>query len=203
MAITREMYAQILKHSTLGRARKENADIVMDATFDGDIQYQVAYFFDYYHTTSENRLKLEGFDPAEDSGPVPIEIKFISHANKTYEKDAVTFHIQFRPKHQCEVDYYPEVFGKRYNAQYPVGLYVWIRGQDDIYRRWLVVAPADADKNQFPEWEVLKCNHVYRWVKDGKFYEFPGVSRSQNSQIMRFIGETLCRKFSLYWEDSL
>ena len=57
-------------------------------------------------------------------------------------------------------------------------VYCWIRGEDDIYRRWLVVATADTYENQFPTYEVLRCNNVYRWVKDSKFYEFPGVSRS-------------------------
>ena len=87
-------------------------------------------------------------------------------------------HIQFRPGHVCSVDYYNEVFAKRYNARYPVGLYVWIRGEDDVYRRWLVVATADRDENQFPTYEVLRCTDIYRWIHDGKYYEFPGVGRS-------------------------
>lgn len=181
MAFTFDMYRAKLGAQTPGRARKMQSDLIMDATFTEDIQYQVAYFFDYYHTTPENRLKLVGFNPDEDQNPVPIEIKFIAHSKKTYEKDEVTMHIQFRPGHRCAVDYYPEMFGERYDAEYPVGLYCWIRGEDDIYRRWLVVATADTYENQFPTYEVLRCNNVYRWVKDGKFYEFPGVSRSQNS----------------------
>lgn len=164
-----------------GRVRKMQSDMIMDATFTQDIQYQVAYFFDYYHTTPENRLSLEGFDPELDPNPVPIDIKFIAHTKKTYEKDEVTMHIQFRPGHECAVDYYNEVFKKRYNARYPVGLYVWIQGEDGIYRRWLVVATADRDENQFPTYEVLRCDEVFRWIKNGKYYEFPGVSRSQNS----------------------
>lgn len=164
-----------------GRARKKQSDIIMDATFKEDIQYQVGYFFDYYHTTPENRLRLEGFDPTSDPNPVPIEVKLIAHSKKTYEKDEQTMHIQFRPGHTCGVDYYEDVFKRRYNARYPVGLYVWLAGEDDVYRRWLVVATADRDKNQFPTWEVLRCDEVFRWIKDGKYYEFPGVSRSQNS----------------------
>ena len=179
--IDHEMYGKMLGAKTLGRARKRQSDWIEDATFTGDIQYQVAYFFDYYHTTPENRLKLEGFDPDEDPNPIPIELKFIAHSSKTYEKDEQTMHIQFRPGHVCAVDYYPEMFGNRYNARYPVGLYCWLAGEDDIYRRWLVVATADRDQNQFPTWEVLRCDDVFRWIKNGKYYEFPGVSRSQNS----------------------
>lgn len=181
MAITLDMYRQILGETTLGRARKQNSDVLMDATFKGDIQYQVGYFFDYYHTTSENRLKLVGFNPEEDPNPIPVELKFIAHTSKTFEKDEVTQHIQFRPGYECTIDYYAEVFGNRYGAYFPVGLYVWLSDEKGIYRRWLVVATADRYENQFPTWEVLRCDNIYRWVKDGKFYEFPGVGRSQNS----------------------
>ena len=181
MAITFKDFQAIHGTNVPGRARKMQSDKIMDATFPQDIQYQVAYFFDYYHTTPENRLRLEGFDPELDTNPTPIDVKFIAHTKKTYEKDEVTMHIQFRPGHECAVDYYDEVFGKRYNARYPVGLYVWLQGEDGIYRRWLVVATADRDENQFPTWEVLRCDEVFRWIKDGKYYEFPGVSRSQNS----------------------
>lgn len=181
MAITHKDYVKIMGTSIPGRARKMQSDVIMDATFTEDIQYQVGYFFDYYHTTPENRLRLEGFNPDEDPNPIPIDVKFIAHSKKTYEKDEVTMHIQFRPNHVCGVDYYDKVFGKRYNASYPVGLYVWLKGDDDIYRRWLVVAAADRYENQFSTWEVLRCDDVFRWIKNGKYYEFPGVSRSQNS----------------------
>jgi len=105
-------------------------------------------------------------------------LKFIAHTQKTYEKDAVTMHIQFRPGQECTVDYYAEMFGNRYDADFPVGLYVWLSDEQGIYRRWLVVATADRYENQFPTWEVLRCDNVYRWIKNGKLYEFPGVSRS-------------------------
>lgn len=179
--ITHDTYKKILGESVLGRARKKDADMIMNATFKGDIQYQVGYFFDYYHTTSENRLKLENFDPESDPNPIPIELKFIAHTRKTYEKDEVTMHIQFRPGQECTVDYYAEMFSDRYQGNFPVGLYVWLRDENDVYNRWLVVATADRLENQFPTWEVLKCDEVYRWIKNGKLYEFPGVSRSQNS----------------------
>lgn len=164
-----------------GRARKYESDLIMDAAFEEDIQYQVGYFFDYYHTTPEDRLRLEGFDPDKDPYPTPIDVKLIAHTTKTYEKDEVTMHIQFRPSYKCSVTYYDEMFGDRYNARYPIGLYCWLKGEDDIYRRWLVVATADRDRHQFPTWEVLRCDYVYRWIKDGKYYEFPGVSRSLSS----------------------
>ena len=35
--------------------------------------------------------------PDEDSNKTPIEIKFIRHVSQTYNKDPVTFWLQFRP----------------------------------------------------------------------------------------------------------
>ncbi len=124
-----------------GRARKMQSDVIMDATFTQDIQYQVGYFFDYYHTTPENRLRLEGFDPETDLNAVPIDLKFIAHSKKTFQKDEQTMHIQFRPGHKCAVDYYENVFGKRYNARYPVGL---------------IIAPVFYTENPLNCWEALR-----------------------------------------------
>lgn len=181
MAITFKDFQSLHESTVPGRARKIQSDVIMDATFTQDIQYQVGYFFDYYHCSEENRLRLEGFDPEQDTGPIPIDIKFIAHTKRTLEKDEVSMHIQFRPNHECAVDYYKDVFERRYNARYPVGLYCFLKGEDDIYRRWLVVSTADRDENQYPTWDVLMCDDVFRWIKNGKYYEFPGVSRSQNS----------------------
>lgn len=181
MAITHDMWAQIIGGKNLGRARKNDSDMVMDAVFDEDIQYQIGYFFDYYHVSSENRLKIDDIDPAQDPNFTPIEVRFIPHSSKTYEKDDQTMHIQFRPYYKCTVNYYAEMFGDRYRAEFPVGLYVWLNENGNNYHRWLVVGTADSHENMFPTYEVLRCTDVYRWVKDGKLYEFPGVSRSQNS----------------------
>lgn len=181
MAITRDMYLRMLNAENMGRARKQDSDIIKDATFTNDIQYQIGYFCDYYHTLPENRLKIDGIDPSKDPNLVPVELKFIAHSQKTYEKDEVTMHIEFRPNHVCQVDYYDTVFGSRYNAEYPVGLYVWLNENGVKYHRWLVVATADAHEHMAPLYEVLRCTDVYRWVKNGKLYEIPGVARSQNS----------------------
>ena len=182
MGISFSQYGEYLGgFKTNGRVRKHIADQIMDATFTQDIQYQVGYFFDYYHSMPENRLLLEGFDPESDPYVTPIDLKFVAHTKQTYDKDEISFHLQFRPGQEHSVNYYDEVFGKRYNADFPVGLYCWLRDADDVYRRWLVVGTADRYGNQFPMWEVLRCTDVFRWIKDGKYYQFPGVSRSQNS----------------------
>lgn len=139
--ITFKDYQTIASPNILGRVRKQQSDLIMDATFTNDIQYQVGYFFDYYHTTPDNRLRLENYDPGTDPYAAPADIKFIAHSKKTYEKDEVTMHIQFRPGHECAVDYYDVVFGKRYNARYPVGL---------------IIAPVFFTENPLNCWKVLR-----------------------------------------------
>ena len=183
MAITREMYSQILGAKILGRARKNDSDMIMDATFDEDIQYQIGYFYDYFHDIGEERFRLDDLHPEEDLNKIPIEIKFIRHASQTYNKDPITFWIQFRPSQDKSViSYYDDALGKnKYKAIWPVGMYVDIMAEDGKYNKWLVVNTANYWQNQFPTLEVLKCDYLLQWIHKGKKCECPGVLQSQNS----------------------
>lgn len=91
MAITHEMYRAMLGEKTLGRARKKNSDMVELATWDGDIQSQTTYCYDYYHDLGEEHFKFRDLHPAEDPNKTPIEVKFIRHESQSLNKDPVTF----------------------------------------------------------------------------------------------------------------
>ena len=164
MAITKEMYGQILGASTLGRARKYQSDIIMDATFDGDVQFQTAYIYDYYHDKGDEKFKLFDLHPEDDSNKIPIEIKFIRHASQTFNKDPITYWLQFKPGQEVVLDYYDSILGKRYGAIWPVGCYLDIMAEDGKYNKWLVVNTANYWQNQFPTWELLKCDFVAQWI---------------------------------------
>jgi hypothetical protein len=88
--------------------------------------------------------------------------------------------MQFMPGQECNVDYYEEMFG-RYNATFPVGLYVDVMDESGKYNRWLCVNTANYNQSQFPTYELLRCDYIYQWVYKGRKYECPGVSQSQNS----------------------
>lgn len=164
---------------TIGEAHKIESDKIMDATWWNDISSRVAYLYDWYH--DDNKTQLDELHPETDMNKIPIDIKFLQHTSQTYDKDNVTFHVQFRPKQKCNVPYYDEFFKSRYNAIFPIGLYCDIQNEDGVYNRWLVVDKANLNVTQFPTFEVLRCDRVIQYVHKGVKYNVPGVLRSQNS----------------------
>lgn len=183
MAISFSDYGAIIGgYKSQGRAHKAQSDMIMDATWNRDIQSQTAYIYDYYHDLkSEESLRLNNLHPEEDDYKTPLDIKFIRHATQTYDKDQITFWLQMRPGQECNLDYYDEVLGKRYDALFPIGCYVDIMQEDGKYYKWLVVDKANYNGNQFPTFEILRCDKVFQWIHNGKKYQCAGVLRSQNS----------------------
>lgn len=182
MAISFNDYGMMCSYSTQGRAHKNKSDIIMDATWFRDIQAQTAYIYDYYHDLkSDEKLKLDDLHPDIDDFKTPLDIKFIRHSKQTYDKDQVTFWLQMRPGQECNLDYYDDVLGLRYDSLFPIGCFVDILHDDNKYHKWLIVDRANWNGNQFPTFEILKCDKVFQWIHDGKKYQCAGVLRSQNS----------------------
>lgn len=188
MGISFSDYGNVVRYRTNGRAHKGESDMVMLNSWYSDIQSQTAYLYDYHHDLkSAERLKLDNLHPEVDDQKTPIEIKFIRHASQTYAQDQVTFWLQMKPGQECNVDYYDEVLGKRYDALFPIGLFVDVQHEDGTYHKWLVVDKANYNGNQFPTFEILRCDKVFQWIHKGKKYQCAGVLRSQNSYIVRFM----------------
>lgn len=164
-----------------GRARKIQSDVIMLNTWWQDIQAQTAYLYDIFHDIGEEHFKLNDLHPQDDPNKTAIPIKFIRHAGQTYNKDPITFWLQLQPGQECNVDYYDSMFGKKYQATWPVGLFIDICDEGGKYNKWLVVNTANYNQNQFPTWELLRCDYVFQWIHNGKRYECPGVLQSQNS----------------------
>ena len=183
MAISFSDYNKMIgSYNVQGRAHKDKSDMIMDATWWRDIQAQTAYIYDYYHDLKSNeKLKLNDLHPADDELKTPLDIKFIRHSKQTYDKDPITFWIQMRPGQQCNLDYYDDFLGSRYDTVFPIGCYIDILQEDGKYYRWLVVDKANWNGNQFPTFEILKCDKVFQWIHKGKKYQCAGVLRSQNS----------------------
>lgn len=168
--------------STPGRARKKQSDQIMIGTWDQDIQSQICYIYDYYHDQkSYEALKLNNLHPEDDMEKTALNIKFIRHAKQTYDKDQVTFWLQMQPGQECNLEYYEEVLGNRYNTIFPIGCYVDIMHEDGTYNKWLVVDKANYNGNQFPTFEILRCDYLMQWIFNGRKYQCPAVLRSQNS----------------------
>lgn len=164
---------------TNGMAHQKESEMVMEATWWNDIASRVAYLYDWYH--DDNKTQLNDFDSSHDHKKIPIDIKYVQHSTQTLDKDTVSYHLQLRPSQKCNVPYYDEFFGKRYDATFPCGLYIDIPDVNGIFNRWLIVAPANGNAMQFPTYEILRCDHVFQWVFDGVKFNVPGVLRSQNS----------------------
>ena len=178
--ITLDNYGKILGGKrTIGQVHKEQADMLMEKTWDRDIAARTGYFYDYAHDT--HIKQLNDLHPEEDDYKVPMDIKFIVASSQTYSKDAITYHLQLRPSQECVVPYYQECFANRYQATYPVGLYVDIQDSKGKFNRWLVVAEANANDPQFPTFELLRCDKVINYILEGKKWFVPAVLRSQNS----------------------
>lgn len=86
-----------------------------------------------------------------------------------------------QPNQECNQDYYDEVLGNRYGAIFPIGNYVDIMSEDGSYNKWLIVDKANYNGNQFPTFEILRCDYIMQWIFNGYKYQCPAVLRSQNS----------------------
>ena len=182
MGINFKDFQNMHEASVPGRARKLQSDQIMLNTWWQDIQAQTAYIYDFYHDQkSEESLKLNNLHPEDDPQKTALPIKFIRHVKQTYDKDQVTFWLQMQPGQECNLDYYDDVLGKRYNALFPIGLFVDVMHEDGTYNKWLIVDKANYNGNQFPTFEILKCDYLVQWIFNGHKYQCPAVLRSQNS----------------------
>jgi hypothetical protein len=165
---------------TNGLAHKNASDDIMLATWDNDIQSRVAYLYDYFH--DDEPLKFVNLHPEKSKTKIAVDIKFIINAYNSESKDQVGYHIQFKPRTGCVVDYYDEVLGEeKFEAEYPIGLYCDIPDDEGVYRKWLITDRGYDLNPQFPTYYVLPCDYIFQWVYGGKMYSMAGVSRSQNS----------------------
>lgn len=179
--ITLNNYASMLGGKrTIGQVHKEQADMIMEKTWNRDIAARVGYFYNYTDDTHVHQLN--DLHPEEDSYKIPLDIKFIVASSQTYSKDAITYHLQLRPSQTSDaVPYYKELFEDRYDATFPVGLYCDIQDNKGKWQRWLVVAGANMRDPQFSTYELLRCDKVINYILDGKEYFIPAVLRSQSS----------------------
>ena len=174
-----ELYKKVLTAGSIGKAHKQESDMIMEATWDTDINTRICYLYDYWH--DDHRTQLKDLKSNEDPKKTAVSLKWRKSSSQTMDKDLVTHHIQMKPSQEMNVDYYPSFFEERYQSIFPVGLYVDIPDEKGIFNRWLVVATANYYVSQFPTFEVLPCDKVFDWVYKGKKYKMAGCLRSQNS----------------------
>lgn len=139
---------KLLGASNTGEAFKTQSDMLMLATWNEDLAAHTCYLYDYWH--DDHKTQLLDLDPSNDPKKIAIELKVRVSSQQTYSKDIVTRHIQMKPHQPMNVDYYPAFFKDRYDAIFPVGLYIDVPDDNGIYNRWMVVGIANYHVNQFP-----------------------------------------------------
>lgn len=171
-------YKRMMKKqgNTQGEVRKKQSDIIMEATWDRDIQSKRCYIYDYFH--DDARDKNKGFTYSEDTPKTPVDLKFIITQYGTLQKDQVEYHIQFKPSYKCNLPYFDR-YEKEFQNEFPIGLFVDIPDDEGIYHRWLICSKEIA--NQFVKCSVLPCNYYFHWVYDNKKYDMWGVARLRSS----------------------
>lgn len=196
------------KNGTIGQQLKSMSDMVMQETFDRDIQTRLCYIYDYYH--DDQPEKQFGYDPSLSKTKIPVKLKFIVKSYKTFAKDEPDYHIQFEPdvwnSMSCVPDWYEKNYGNL-EIRFPMGLFVDIPDDRGVYHKWLTVYYEDA--NQFPKIGVLECNYRFMWIEDDGLYRHKrkmwGVNSTQNSYTSgvwrdyRFQGYDDQDKFYLPW----
>jgi len=169
------------KGSYNGQVRKYEADAITESTWYNDQATRTCYLFDYEHDPQP--LQMNDLTP-DPTMQVAVDLKYIVYSSQTYAKDAITYHIQFKPSEDGQdsiVPYYEELFKRRYDASFPCGLYVLIPDNHGVYNKWLIVDTANYNDPQFSTYEVLRCDKVFQWIFQNMKYQMCGVLRSQNS----------------------
>lgn len=166
-------YRRIRGKTNVATARREKSHNIYDQTFSEDIGYRYCYIYDYDHDDQKNVDKGMTYKHTSKTG---VDAKYYVTQYGSLSKDQVEYHIQFR-RNQKPLSYYSESFGK--NAEFPIGLYIDIPDEKDVYRRWLICS-RDMEPD-FVNYSVLPCNYNFHWVKNGKTFQMWGVARLQSS----------------------
>lgn len=163
--------------NTMGQALKQQSDVILDKTWDRDIQSKQCYIYDYWHDPDI----FPELKKLEHQGRTPVDAKVLRIGSNTTSKDQTDFMIQFRPHYSCPFDLENDYTNDKYlyPETFPIGLYVDIPNADGKYEKWMIVL--NNIDFQFPTYIILPCNYKFTWVLDGKKYRMWGIWNSRNS----------------------
>lgn len=85
------------------------------------------------------------------------------------DKDQVDYYVQFRPSQSIrfseddELYYFETDYKTTYGNTFPIGLYLDIPDDRNVYRKWLICREEKA--NQFAKYLVLPCDYELCWIE--------------------------------------
>lgn len=171
---------------TIGQMHKEESELLMEETWDNDIESKKCYIYDYFHDDKPNLAEGMTY---ENTTKTSIDAKFIVTKYQSIDKDQVEYHIQFRPSQRVRFDegdelyYFEKEYKNRYYVNFPIGLYIDIPDEKNIYRKWLIVSKEEG--NQFLKYSILPCDYYLQWIDNTGSKRFKRkmwcVSRAMNS----------------------
>ena len=167
--------------SSIGQAHKNQSDMIMEATWDRDIDSRIGFFYTQ-DRDEEFEIKTD-LHPDKTKKKIPVDVKLFEMEYNSLSKDTVAYHISFKPSFNYEevFPFYNKEFKEPLGADWPIGLYCDLQDSKGIFHRWLVVGQYRHYSNQFPSYLVLPCDFKLQWIYKQKKYESWGVLRSQSS----------------------
>ena len=181
-------YKKYLSHNgdIVGSVHRNNSDMIMEQTWNRDIQSKKCYIYDYYH---DDQPWLRDGMTYKNTTKTPIDAKFIITTSQSLDKDRVTVMLQFKPSQKIRFNegddlyYYETDYHGRYNCDFPCGLYVDIPDEYGVYHKWIICARQIG--NQFEKYLILPANYRFSWVETNGNKRVVrrvwGATRSQNS----------------------
>lgn len=143
-----------------GEHRRRSSQKIMDASWMRDAATKPVYV----------KWVDSGLPSVDDNDPV-LYAKFNVKSYHNITGDEIAYLLQFRQEDM------------RNNPNIKVGSYVQIMNEMDEPEWWLIWHLDD--RNQFRQYSILKCTHIYRWISniDGGrvIHESLGCPRNQNS----------------------
>ena len=153
-----DLFRLKMQHSEGGLGRKmfRDSNLIMNKTFDRDLGYQKTAIYD----RQMNKIS-------------DIEFKFQRVKDYTINKDQVEYMVQFRP------EFHPEKDCNAVEEKGFLGFYLDVVDDAGEIHKWLIIGKEE--RLSFPRYNVLECNWIFKWIKDGVEYRTLGVLRSRNN----------------------
>lgn len=153
-------------YPTLGEKLKHDSDVLMENTWNSDLQSKVCYIYDYFH---DDQPHLKDHMTYENTTKTRIDAKFIITQYGSINKDQVAYHLMFKPSQPLEFNegdelyYFETDYRKKYDIPFPCSLYIDIPNEKGIYEKWLIINAEQG--NQFIKYNILPINYRFEWVE--------------------------------------
>lgn len=157
-------------NSVMSSSLINQSNMIMDKTFNRDPAFKKCYILkkgkifpeqslDGYKKAKSVYNNESHYNPLELNDFEEIEAKYLVHTYYSIEGDNVDYYLQFRPG------------ANGINQNIRIGAFVLIPDDLGEYNLWVIIAKDD--RPQFPQYYILKCNMLVKWIieeKDIKLY---------------------------------